>query len=131
VPEQTSSIDASRAARELATDLIPGPFQPMSGWAHAVPAAKREAILAVVAAVTPVIKVPGGPPAPGEAVIEAHVLAHVQRVRNGLDAQHARTAAATNTPTGASHARDVIDTLLVALADAEQQITATHPPQET
>ncbi|WP_251153730.1 hypothetical protein [Cellulosimicrobium sp. Marseille-Q4280] len=117
------SGDVRAAAAELTTDLTPGPFQPMSGWAHAVPAAKREAILTVVGGLAPAPAVPGGPPAPGEAVIEPHVLTHVQRVREHLDAEHARTARDRFTPTGASQARDVIDTLLVALADAEARLT--------
>lgn len=118
------SGDVRSAAAELSRDLTPGPYQPMSGWGHAVPTAKREAILTVLGALAPALAVPGGPPAPGEAVIEPNVLTGVQRVRAHLDALHARTARNSFTPTGASQARDAIDTLLVALAAAEERLQA-------
>lgn len=110
------------AAAELSRDLNPGPYQPLGGWAHAIPTAKREAILTVLGALSPAPAVPGGPPAPGADVIEPHVLTGVQRVRAHLDAEHARTARDRFTATGASQARDVIDTLLVALAAAEERL---------
>lgn len=47
-------LDSSAASRSidlLHRDLIPGPFQPMGGWAHAIPGEKREAIVALLAAV--------------------------------------------------------------------------------
>lgn len=40
-------MNAAEAAESLRRDLAPGPYQEMSGWAHAIPQEKRVAIVAV------------------------------------------------------------------------------------
>lgn len=56
--------EVREAAASLTKDLVPGPFQPIGGWAHAIPTAKREAIVTVLRALAQAPAPPAPPVVP-------------------------------------------------------------------